>query len=157
MIGYPRRGDIEDLVARDGINGFYGSQAARLACCQIRKVEPLERALADAQAWITGLRSEQSAHRSDMTLVSADPSRCLIKFNPLFDWQRTQVLEFVADHNVPVNSLHAKGFASIGCAPCTRAISPGEPERAGRWWWEDDHKECGLHLPSNKNASRKQR
>jgi sulfate adenylyltransferase large subunit/thioredoxin-dependent adenylylsulfate APS reductase len=143
---YPRRGDIEDLVVRDGINGFYGSQAARLACCQIRKVEPLERALADAQAWITGLRSEQSAHRRDMTLVSADPSRHLIKFNPLFDWQRTQVLEFVADHNVPVNSLHAKGFASIGCAPCTRAISPGEPERAGRWWWEEEgKKECGLH------------
>ena len=145
---YPRRGDIEDLVARQGINGFYESKSARLACCQIRKVDPLNRALDGARGWITGLRSEQSAHRRDMSLVAADKSRGLIKLSPLFDWTQAQLLSFTAEHQIPVNSLHAKGFASIGCAPCTRAIAPDEPERAGRWWWEDDQKECGLHLPT---------
>ena len=98
-------------------------------------------------AWITGLRAEQSAFRKDMALVSADRGRGLLKINPLFDQTREQILAFVSNHAVPINTLHAKGFASIGCAPCTRAISPGEPERAGRWWWEDDNRqECGLHL-----------
>jgi len=143
---HPRHGDLEALVERHGINGFYDSRAARMACCAVRKVEPLNRALADARAWIAGLRADQSAHRQDMALVSADLDRGLIKLNPLFDWTREELVDFVSANDIPVNPLHAKGFASIGCAPCTRAIAPGEPERAGRWWWEDESKkECGLH------------
>jgi phosphoadenosine phosphosulfate reductase len=144
---FPRQDDVEALVRRQGINGFYASRAARTACCGVRKVEPLERALAGARAWIAGLRAEQSAHRRDMALVAADTERGLIKLNPLFDWSREQLLDFVDAHDVPINARHAQGFASIGCAPCTRALRPGEPERAGRWWWEDENKrECGLHL-----------
>jgi sulfate adenylyltransferase large subunit/phosphoadenylyl-sulfate reductase (thioredoxin) len=144
---YPSRRNLEALIASQGVNGFYESKEARLACCQVRKVEPLERALAGARAWITGLRAEQSAFRKDMALVSADTGRGLIKINPLLDQSREQILDFVARNGVPINELHGKGFASIGCAPCTRAITPGEPERAGRWWWEDEtHQECGLHL-----------
>ena len=143
---HPRHGDLEALVERQGINGFYNSRPARTACCTVRKVEPLERALAGARAWIAGLRAEQSAHRQDMALVTAEAERGLIKLNPLFDWTRERVLAFVSDNDVPINPLHARGFASIGCAPCTRAIAPGEPERAGRWWWEEESKkECGLH------------
>jgi phosphoadenylyl-sulfate reductase (thioredoxin) len=143
---YPRHDDLAALVERQGIDGFYESRAARIACCSVRKLEPLARALAGAQGWIAGLRAEQSAHRSDMALVAADAERGLIKLNPLFDWTRQQLLDFVATHGVPINPLHGRGFASIGCAPCTRAIAPGEPERTGRWWWEDDGKrECGLH------------
>jgi phosphoadenylyl-sulfate reductase (thioredoxin) len=143
---HPRHGDLQALVERQGINGFYQSRAARTACCTVRKVEPLERALAGARAWIAGLRAEQSAHRQDMALVTAETGRGLIKLNPLFDWTREQLLTFVSGNDLPINSLHAQGFASIGCAPCTRAITPGEPERAGRWWWEQESKkECGLH------------
>jgi phosphoadenosine phosphosulfate reductase len=143
---HPRHGDLEALVERQGINGFYQSRAARTACCAVRKVEPLERALAGARAWIAGLRAEQSAHRQDMALVTAEADRGLIKLNPLFDWTREQLLTFVSSNDLPINPLHAQGFASIGCAPCTRAIAPGEPERAGRWWWEEESKkECGLH------------
>jgi thioredoxin-dependent adenylylsulfate APS reductase len=142
----PRHDDLEALVERQGINGFYESRAARTACCHVRKVEPLNRALADAQAWIAGLRAEQSAYRHDMALVTAEVDRGLIKLNPLFDWTRDRLMTFVAANDIPVNPLHAQGFASIGCAPCTRAIAPGEPERAGRWWWEAEAKtECGLH------------
>jgi phosphoadenosine phosphosulfate reductase len=143
---YPSRRNLEALIASQGANGFYESKSARLACCQVRKVEPLERALADVAAWITGLRAEQSAFRKDMALVSADQGRGLIKVNPLFDQSREQILAFVSEHDIPINPLHGKGFASIGCAPCTRALSPGEPERAGRWWWEEESRqECGLH------------
>jgi bifunctional enzyme CysN/CysC len=144
---HPRHDDVEALIARQGINGFYESRVARLACCTVRKVEPLGRTLAGAEGWITGLRAEQSAHRRDMALVSAE--RGLIKVNPLFDWTRDDLAAFVAENDIPVNPLHGKGFASIGCAPCTRPIAAGEPERAGRWWWEDDAKtECGLHVQS---------
>jgi bifunctional enzyme CysN/CysC len=144
---YPRNDDLEALVERQGINGFYDSRVARLACCGVRKVEPLNHALAGAQAWITGLRAEQSAFRHDMALVTAETDRGLIKLNPLFDWTRDELLAFVAANDIPINPLHAKGFASIGCAPCTRAITAGEPERAGRWWWETEGKtECGLHV-----------
>jgi phosphoadenosine phosphosulfate reductase len=143
---HPRHGDLEALIERQGINGFYDSRAARTACCTVRKVEPLERALAGARAWIAGLRAEQSAHRQDMALVTAEAERGLIKLNPLFDWTREQLVAFVSENDLPINPLHARGFASIGCAPCTRAIAPGEPERAGRWWWEEESKkECGLH------------
>jgi phosphoadenylyl-sulfate reductase (thioredoxin) len=144
---YPRHDELEALVERQGINGFYKSREARTACCFVRKVEPLHRALNGAHAWIAGLRADQSANRQDMGLITADVSMNLVKLSPLFDWTRSQVADFVAAQAVPVNALHAKGFASIGCAPCTRAIEPGEPERAGRWWWEDEaKKECGLHI-----------
>jgi phosphoadenosine phosphosulfate reductase len=109
-------------------------------------VEPLERAIAGAKGWITGLRADQSPDRAEAGLVNVDVNHGLIKVSPLFDWTREAVLEFTRKHNVPLNPLHEKGFASIGCAPCTRAIRPGEPERAGRWWWEEsEKKECGLH------------
>jgi phosphoadenylyl-sulfate reductase (thioredoxin) len=143
---YPNNLDLEALVAKQGINGFYESREARTACCHVRKVEPLNRALAGAQGWIAGLRADQSAHRGGLGLVTAESDRGLLKLNPLFDWTRDQVLAFATEQAIPVNALHAKGFASIGCAPCTRAIAPGEPERAGRWWWEESGKtECGLH------------
>jgi sulfate adenylyltransferase large subunit/phosphoadenylyl-sulfate reductase (thioredoxin) len=144
---YPRRDELEALVARQGIDGFYESREARNACCFVRKVEPLTRALGGAQGWVVGLRGDQSANRQDMAILSADASHNLLKLSPLFDWSRDRVVEFTTKHGVPVNALHAKGFASIGCAPCTRALRPGEPERAGRWWWEDEtKKECGLHV-----------
>lgn len=145
---YPDRVSVESLVARQGIDGFYSSVEARRACCAMRKVEPLQRALAGATAWITGLRADQSDERVDISFAAVDPHYRLIKVSPLFDWTRAQVLSFIREYDVPFSSLHERGFASIGCAPCTRAIAPGEPERAGRWWWEQEHKkECGLHRP----------
>ena len=144
---YPRHHELETLVERQGINGFYKSREARTACCFVRKVEPLNRALNGAQAWVVGLRADQAATRQNMGLITADASKNLMKLSPLFDWTRDKVTDFAAAHGVPINSLHEKGFVSIGCAPCTRAILPGEPERAGRWWWEDEtKKECGLHV-----------
>jgi phosphoadenosine phosphosulfate reductase len=143
---YPDRESVETLVARQGIDGFYASADARRACCAIRKVEPLRRALANAAAWITGLRSDQSLHRAGTSFAAGDPDHHLIKVSPLFDWTRDEVVSFVREHHVPYNSLHDQGFASIGCAPCTRAIGAGESERDGRWWWErEEKKECGLH------------
>jgi phosphoadenosine phosphosulfate reductase len=144
---YPEHGALERLIAAQGINGFYGSKDARVACCDVRKVEPLGRALAGARGWVTGLRADQSAARGRLTIVAADRERNLLKFNPLIDWTREAVQDFAASHQVPTNPLHPKGFLSIGCAPCTRAVRPGESERAGRWWWEDESKkECGLHV-----------
>jgi phosphoadenosine phosphosulfate reductase len=142
---YPRHENLESLIERHGINGFYESRAARAACCDVRKVEPLNRALAGAAGWIVGLRADQSGARQDTALVASD-ARGLLKFSPLFDWTREQVRSYAAAHKIPLNPLHESGFVSIGCAPCTRAIAPGEHERAGRWWWEqDEKKECGLH------------
>jgi thioredoxin-dependent adenylylsulfate APS reductase len=150
---YPRHADLEALIDRQGINGFYDSREARLSCCHVRKVEPLNRALAGSRAWVTGLRRDQSQNRDQMNLLSADSGRQLLKLNPLFDWSREQVVDFTASHGIPTNSLHEKGFVSIGCAPCTRAVAPGEPERAGRWWWEDEtKKECGLHVPHTRTT-----
>jgi sulfate adenylyltransferase large subunit/thioredoxin-dependent adenylylsulfate APS reductase len=144
---YPQQAALEELIAAQGINGFYRALEARIACCDIRKVEPLRRALAGAQGWITGLRADQSADRATISLITADRAHNLLKLNPLFDWSRQAVQEFTSAHGVPINPLHQKGFLSIGCAPCTRAVLPGEPERAGRWWWEDGGKrECGLHV-----------
>jgi phosphoadenosine phosphosulfate reductase len=144
---YPRHDALEALIAGQGINGFYQSRDARAACCDVRKVEPLARALAGASAWITGLRADQSAQRRGVDLVEADRARGLLKLNPLVDWTREATATFARQHQVPVNPLYERGFLSIGCAPCTRAVRPGEPERAGRWWWEGDaKKECGLHL-----------
>jgi phosphoadenosine phosphosulfate reductase len=143
---YPQPAVVEGLVASHGINGFYNSKEARVACCDARKVEPLARALEGARGWITGLRADQSAFRSRISLVADDPAREILKLSPLIDWTRQAVADFAAAHDVPVNPLHRQGFLSIGCAPCTRAVRPGESERAGRWWWEDEKKECGLHL-----------
>ena len=143
----PDANDVEALLARQGISGFRDSVGARLECCAIRKVAPLARALKGADAWIAGIRADQSSSRARFAAVSFDEQRLLIKAHPLFDWTRDQVLAFVHAHGVPYNALHDRGFASVGCAPCTRAVAPGEPERAGRWWWERaEHKECGLHL-----------
>jgi phosphoadenosine phosphosulfate reductase len=137
----------EMLIARDGVEGFRGSLSARRACCHVRKVAPLSRALASASTWITGLRATQSDERRGLPFAEWDETHTVLKVNPIADWTRQAVSSFVSEHRVPTNELHAKGFASIGCAPCTRAIAPGEPERAGRWWWEDEgKKECGLHL-----------
>jgi thioredoxin-dependent adenylylsulfate APS reductase len=145
---YPRTEALETLIATQGINGFYDSREARQSCCHVRKVEPLNRALTGARGWITGLRANQSGHRATIDLVTVDEERGLLKLSPLADWTREDTVAYADAHRVPINPLHAKGFASIGCAPCTRAIAPGEPERAGRWWWEDEgKKECGLHLP----------
>jgi phosphoadenosine phosphosulfate reductase len=144
---YPQAEAAAALIADQGINGFYYSKDARVACCTVRKVEPLGRALAGAAAWVTGLRADQSGQRSLVALQSFDEERGLVKSSPLHDWTREEVAASCAALSVPVNALHAKGFVSIGCEPCTRAIAPGEPERAGRWWWESDEaKECGLHV-----------
>ncbi|MCX4198474.1 phosphoadenylyl-sulfate reductase [Methylobacterium organophilum] len=143
----PERAAAEEFVRAEGINGFRRSVAARQACCGFRKVEPLGRALAGASGWLTGLRAGQSANRAATPLAALDAERGLIKLNPLADWSREQVDRFVRDNFVPYNVLHDRGFPSIGCAPCTRAVRLGEPERAGRWWWEqEDKKECGLHV-----------
>lgn len=148
---YPDADAIAAMVADAGINGFYWQKDARLACCQVRKVEPLARALAGADAWVTGLRSDQSDGRGAVALAEHDPARGLLKVAPLFDWTRERTLAFCEDAGVPISPLHAQGFLSIGCQPCTRAVAPGEPERAGRWWWEDDSaKECGLHVVDGK-------
>jgi phosphoadenosine phosphosulfate reductase len=143
----PDTGAVEALVSAQGIAGFRASVEARQACCGVRKVEPLRRALAQAGGWITGLRAEQSAHRAATRLAEADAVHGLVKINPIADWSRTDVEHYVADNRIPYNPLHDRGFRSIGCAPCTRAVRVGEPERAGRWWWEDEaKKECGLHI-----------
>ena len=143
----PESVDVEQYVRINGINGFRDSIAQRKDCCHVRKVEPLKRALAGKQAWITGLRREQAITRKDLAASEYDKDHGLHKFNPLIDWSEADVWAYLAANNVPVNALHAKGFPSIGCAPCTRAIQPGEDVRAGRWWWESaEQKECGLHV-----------
>ena len=136
---------VQELVRRSGPNAFYRSVEDRQECCAVRKIEPLGRALAGAKAWVTGLRREQSPTRADTPRVERD-ERGLLKLSPLAAWNDDEVWSYARAHDVPTHALHARGFASIGCAPCTRAIAPGEPVRAGRWWWEDpEHKECGLH------------
>ncbi|HEY5796860.1 MAG TPA: phosphoadenylyl-sulfate reductase [Bosea sp. (in: a-proteobacteria)] len=143
----PRADDVERLVRDQGINGFRTSPEARKACCAVRKLVPLEQALRGASGWITGLRADQSQARADTSFMHEDIERGLIKISPLYDWSRERALDFARGNDVPLNPLHERGFVSIGCAPCTRAIAPGEPERAGRWWWEQDvAKECGLHV-----------
>ena len=151
----PQASAVEALVAAQGVNGFYDSVEARKACCEARKLEPLGRALAGAQGWVTGLRADQSDHRQGLSFVSFDEARGLVKLNPIFDWTRADAVAFTKANNVPVNALHGQSFLSIGCAPCTRAIADGEPERAGRWWWEDEaQKECGLHVGPDGRLSR---
>ena len=146
---YPDAGVLEELVAANGINGFYNSRDARHACCHVRKVEPLARALEGAAVWVTGIRADQNASRQTMAFFERDEARDLFKANPMLDWDQVRLDAYVAEHSVPVNPLHARGFPSIGCAPCTRAVEPGEDPRAGRWWWEQTAGaggECGLHV-----------
>ncbi len=150
----PEASLVQQLVRRSGPNAFYRSIEDRKECCAVRKLEPLGRALAGARAWVTGLRREQSPTRADVSRVERDErsGSVLWKLNPLADWSEERVWEFVRRNGVPTHALHREGYASIGCAPCTRAIEPGEPTRAGRWWWEDpSRKECGLH-PARRGA-----
>ncbi|MBS1522995.1 MAG: phosphoadenylyl-sulfate reductase [Bacteroidetes bacterium] len=143
---YPNSELLEKMVNAKGPSSFYESVENRKECCGIRKVEPLKRALAGNKCWVTGIRAEQSVNRHDMQNLEWDEQNNLIKFHPIYDWTLDQVKEYIRIHNVPYNTLHDRGFPSIGCQPCTRAVQPGEDFRAGRWWWEDQSKkECGLH------------
>ena len=137
---------MENYLKKNGLNAFYDSVDLRKSCCGIRKVEPLNRALSHADAWMTGQRREQAVTRAELPFEETDESRGIPKFNPLADWTEAEVWAYLSRHNVPVNALHEKGYPSIGCEPCTRAVKAGEDVRAGRWWWENrDTKECGLH------------
>ena len=143
---YPDTTQVEEMVNTKGINLFYESIENRKLCCHIRKIVPLRRALQDKDAWITGLRREQSVTRTDLKIVEWDAANGLIKINPLLEWSEKQVWDFIKLKDIPYNKLHDQGFPSIGCQPCTRAIAKGDDLRAGRWWWEmPDSKECGLH------------
>jgi phosphoadenosine phosphosulfate reductase len=144
---FPETRAVEQYVRYNGINGFFESVTQRKGCCEVRKVEPLKRALASKKAWITGMRRDQAATRAALSEQAWDEDHQLTKFNPLIDWSLDEVWAYVREHKVPYNALHDAGYPSIGCAPCTRAVAPGEDVRAGRWWWESpDQKECGLHV-----------
>ncbi len=143
---FPDRQNIENIMNEKGINFFYNSVNDREKCCVIRKLEPLKRALAGSSVWITGIRREQSLTRANIELVDNDVANGLIKINPLYDWSEKKLWDFIRNNHIPYNPLHDKGYPSIGCVPCTRAVKPGEDVRAGRWWWENsEQKECGLH------------
>jgi len=143
---FPNHHDVEQMVSTEGVNLFYNGIEERKHCCQVRKIEPLKRAFQGLDVWICGLRKEQSITRKDVQLVEWDEANQLIKLNPLINFTEQEVWDYIKANNVPYNKLHDKGFPSIGCQPCTRAIEPGEDVRAGRWWWENaEHKECGLH------------
>jgi phosphoadenosine phosphosulfate reductase len=144
---YPDHLNLETFIEKKGPNAFYESVENRKDCCFIRKVEPLKRALSGNAIWVTGLRAEHSADRQNLQSIEWDESNQIIKYHPLLNWTTEQVSDFIKSNNIPYNPLHDKGFVSIGCAPCTRAIKEGEDFRAGRWWWEDaNKKECGLHV-----------
>ena len=143
---YPDTMQVEEMVNSKGINLFYESIENRKLCCHVRKIVPLRRALTGMDAWITGLRREQSVTRTDLKIVEWDAGNGLIKINPLLEWSEEQVWDYIKINSIPYNKLHDQGFPSIGCQPCTRAIEKGEDLRAGRWWWElPESKECGLH------------
>lgn len=142
---FPDTRETEELLSRKGPRSFYLSVENRKECCGIRKVKPLQKALKNTDLWITGLRAEQSSARSDLQFFEKDAFFGLVKFNPLKDWSFQDLKDYTAKHKVPYNELHDRGFVSIGCQPCTRAVKPGEDFRAGRWWWETTSKECGLH------------
>ena len=152
QVYFPEAKDVEEFVTAKGVNSFYESVENRKQCCNIRKVKPLNRALQGAQVWITGLRAEQSDNRKEMSMIEWIEDRQLYKFNPLLHWTYAEVLDYIKEFYVPYNPLHDKGFISIGCAPCTRAIEPGEDPRAGRWWWETSQKECGLHVQTSETV-----
>lgn len=143
---FPQAEALQDMVSQKGPSSFYESVENRKECCYIRKIEPLKKALAGNQLWVTGIRADQSQNREDMTNLEWDEGNQLLKFHPLFNWTLQDVKDFVKANNIVYNPLHDKGFPSIGCAPCTRAVREGEDFRSGRWWWEDQSKkECGLH------------
>ena len=147
----PDAGAVEAYVGQHGLNGFYDGIEQRRACCHVRKVEPLGRALAGKRAWITGQRRAQAATRATLEIQEDDSAHGMVKFNPLADWSEQDVWDYLRANEVPYNALHDQGYPSIGCAPCTRAVQPGEDVRAGRWWWENpESKECGLHLVDGK-------
>jgi phosphoadenosine phosphosulfate reductase len=149
-IYFPDNAAVEHYVALNGVNGFYDSVELRKGCCHIRKVEPLKRALFDKRAWVTGMRRDQAVTRGNLDVSSFDADHGLQKINPLLDWSNAEVWEYLKLNQVPYNKLHDRFYPSIGCAPCTRAVTPGEDIRAGRWWWENpENKECGLHLGSS--------
>jgi phosphoadenosine phosphosulfate reductase len=144
---YPNEISLQEFVSSKGPNSFYDSVENRKQCCFIRKVEPLQRALKRNEVWITGIRAAHSNGRSDMPMIEYDGSNNIVKFHPLMHWTTEEVTDFIKAEGIPYNPLHDKGFVSIGCKPCTRAINPGDDFRAGRWWWEDSSKkECGLHV-----------
>lgn len=147
----PQPEAVDAYVAANGLNAFYDSVEMRRECCRIRKVEPLGRALAGNKAWVTGQRRAQSSTRAELHVQEDDAAHAMVKFNPLADWSEYDVWHYIRSNDVPYNALHDQGFPSIGCAPCTRAVQPGEDVRAGRWWWENpDSKECGLHMVDGK-------
>lgn len=144
---FPESDQIEVLVARNGVNGFYDSVENRRACCFVRKVEPLRRALHGKGAWITGMRRDQAVTRGSLELSAFDADQGLQKYNPLLEWSNKEVWAYIREHDVLYNKLHDQFYPSLGCAPCTRSVTPGEDIRSGRWWWENpDSKECGLHV-----------
>ncbi|MEQ1915653.1 MAG: phosphoadenylyl-sulfate reductase [Gallionella sp.] len=146
-IYFPESEQVESYVAQNGVNGFYDSVENRKACCHIRKVAPLKRALQGKKAWLTGMRRDQAVTRGGLAVSSFDADHGLQKFNPLLDWSNAEVWEYLKQNDVPYNKLHDRFFPSIGCAPCTRSVTPGEDIRSGRWWWENpENKECGLHV-----------
>ena len=153
---FPKFEDVQALERQKGFYSFRMSVENRKECCGIRKVEPLGRALAGLSAWMTGLRREQSVTRTALEKIESDAAHGnIVKVNPLADWTQEQVWDYIRKNAVPYNKLHDQGYPSIGCAPCTRAVTPGEDARAGRWWWENpEHKECGLHLPAKKDPSK---
>ncbi len=151
---FPDPASVERYVTENGVNGFYGSVEARKACCFARKVEPLRRALKGRGAWITGLRRDQAVTRGSLEVSSFDADFGLQKFNPLLEWSNKEVWAYIRQHDVPYNKLHDQFYPSLGCAPCTRSVTPGEDIRAGRWWWENpDSKECGLHVSAVKRVA----
>jgi phosphoadenosine phosphosulfate reductase len=152
---FPLAASVESMVRQHGLNLFYDSIALRQKCCGVRKVEPLNRALGDLDAWIAGLRPDQSVTRTDVRAVEIDDVHGgRVKLNPLVRWNRRDVSAYLDEHHVPVNELHAKGYPTVGCLPCSRAVEPGEDERAGRWWWENpETRECGIHVAYEEKGS----
>ena len=151
----PDAAELESFVGHFGVNAFYRNVELRKRCCEIRKMQPLRRALAGKGLWITGLRRAQSVTRTEVAVLAADPANGMMKLNPLADWEHDDVWSYLRRYDVPVNALHARGFPSIGCAPCTRAVQPGEDPRAGRWWWEEaQSRECGLHVAADGRLAR---
>jgi len=152
---FPRAEDVEAMVRSEGMNLFYESVEKRQRCCRVRKVEPLRRYLAGVDAWVSGLRREQNVTRADVPKIEIDETHGgIVKINPIADWSEEQVLEYVRDNNVAVNRLHGEGYPSVGCAPCSRAVAPGDDPRSGRWWWENaETRECGIHVGEEDQGS----
>jgi|TARA_B110001469_G_scaffold126803_1_gene145482 phosphoadenosine phosphosulfate reductase len=143
---FPNTNSVETYVDQEGINGFYNSVESRKRCCSIRKIESLQRAIAGYEVWVTGIRAEQNDNRQNMPQWEWDEVNQILKVHPLLHLKALELENEISENDIPINSLHDQGYLSIGCAPCTKSVEPGEHERSGRWWWEQDKKECGLHL-----------